>query len=143
MSKIKVTVTSVMLNEMFDKLQINIANAIPGIVRTVVDDDNVQYSEGSITTLYLDRAAVTAQLCNINDDVQELRNCVGKFDPKAWSLLLRGSVLELERTLVKAGEEYPDDEEHRVAEHDCYSTKIVGFTFGERAKARYDAFMAY
>lgn len=143
MSKIKVTVSSVMLNELFDKLQINVKDAIPGIVRVVEDDDNVRYEQGSITTLYLDRGAVTAQLCNISDDIQELRNCVGRFDPKSWSLLLRGSILELDRRLVKAGEEYPDDEEHRVAEHDCYSTKIIGFTFGERAKARYDAFMAY
>lgn len=144
MAEIKVVVSSVRLNEMFDKLVINLESAIPGIIRH--DDEEtgeVTYEKGEVHTIVLNRKPVVAQLANNSDEFLDLLNSLDEFTRKHWNLLLSGSAIVLERTFVEAGKEFPDDEEGRVAEHDCYSTKIKGLVLGKRAQQKFDEFMSF
>ena len=147
MSEVKVIVKSVMLNNMFDKLVIEFEKPIQGIKR--VDDKEtgeVTYEKGDVTKITLSRPAVVAQLINNSDeftDVYSDHSDDNPFTTKHWRLLLVGSVLVLDREFIEAGKEFPDDEEGRVADHDCYSTQVKGLTLGTRAQNAYNEFMKF
>lgn len=147
MSEIKVIVKSVMLNNMFDKLVIEFEKPIQGIKR--VDDKEtgeVTYEKGDVTKITLSRPAVVAQLINNSDeftDVYSDHSDDNPFTTKHWRLLLVGSTLVLNRDFIEAGKEFPDDEEGRVADHDCYSTQVKGLILGSRAQNAYNEFMKF
>lgn len=147
MSEIKIIVKSVMLNNMFDKLVIEFEKPIQGIKR--VDDKEtgeVTYEKGDVTKITLSRPAVVAQLINNSDeftDVYSDHSDDNPFTTKHWRLLLVGSVLVLDRQFIEAGKEFPDDEEGRVADHDCYSTQVKGLNLGTRAQNAYNEFMKF
>lgn len=109
---------------------------IAGFERVVDDNGVVDYVEGDVDHISMSRAALTAQLCDLSDDVALYRGAVGSFGQKEFTIVLFKAVLTLERTLHNAGEVYAQDENGSdlVYQRDCYTTEIVDIKLSAKAQ---------
>lgn len=95
----------------------------------------------NITAFSMNRSALTAQLCDINDDIALYRACQSNsLTQKQLALILFGATITIERELRSAGETYTSfSGEERAFEHDCYTTKIVKLALSDKALRMLDA----
>lgn len=151
MEKIKVTVVSV---RVFDQkeipsVQLTFNASIKGFTQHVDADKSVNFVEGEVDSVSINRSQLTRELCACNDLIDEYRGCrPTAFDQKAFSLILRGADLTLIREVHSAGEVIVDADGNtlkdsegndRVYTRDCYTTRVVGAKLTDRAVARLDA----
>ena len=114
---------------------------IKGYQRNADANGEVEYVEGDVNYISIGRSALTAQLCDLNDDIALYRCCLTHaFGQKELAIILHGAILTLERTLHSAGEVYgkADDGTDLAYSRDCYTTEVVGIKLGARAQALLD-----
>ena len=115
--------SSVSVNLTFDK-------AIPGFVR----DEDGSYVESNVDHISFSRAAITRQLCDLNDLIATYRDASeGDFNRKQLNIILYGAKLTVKRTLHTAGEIVDGREE--PLERDQWFTDIVGVSVRKTASA--------
>ena len=113
----------VSVNVTFDK-------AIPGFVR----NEDGSYVEANVDHINFSRAAITRQLCALNDLIATYRDaCEGAFNRKQLSIILHGAKLTVKRTLHSAGEIIDGREE--PLEREQWFTDIVGVSISKTAAA--------
>lgn len=114
---------------------------IAGFQRVVDANGVIDFIETEVSTVSISRSALTAQLCECNDDIATYRGCIDHaFGQKEFGIILRGAALTLERTLHAAGEVYGQDENGTDLAYtrNCYTTEIVGIKLGARAQQALD-----
>lgn len=151
MEKIKVNVVSV---RVFDQkkvpsVQLTFNASIKGFTRHIDADKSVNFIEGDVDNVSINRSQLTRELCACNDLIDEYRGCrPTAFDQKAFSLILRDAELTLIREIHSAGEVITDADGNAVKDskgndivytRDCYTTRVVGVKLTDRAVARLDA----
>ena len=102
---------------------------IDGFERRVDANGAIDFAEAKVSSVSIGRSALTAQLCDVCDDIAAYRGIVDHaFGQKEFGILLRGAALTLERTLHNAGEVYGQDENGTdlAYQRDCYTTEVVG-----------------
>ena len=115
--------------------------SIKGYQRNVDSNGEVEYVEGDVNYISIGRSTLTAQLCDLNDDIALYRCCLTHaFGQKELAIILHGAVLTLERTLHTAGEVYGQDENGTdlAYQRDCYTTEIIGIKLGAKAQTLLD-----
>lgn len=97
-----------------------------------LDKETGAYVEVDVTSMTNYRSVITAQLCELNDDIALLR-CVSDsvFGQKEFGHLLFGATLTIVNKFVKAGETVYGE---RAATRDCYVNSIVGVKLTDKAK---------
>lgn len=131
----KVKNVKVFENESSASVQITVDKTFKGFA--LKDDAAV---EADINAFSINRSALTAMLCELNDDIALYRACTGKsFDQKQLALILFNAELSIERELKAKGEVYKVGDEERAFEHDCYITNIVGVKLSDKALRLLDA----
>ncbi len=109
---------------------------IAGFERVVDDNGAVDYVEGEVDHISIGRSTLTAQLCDLDDDIALYRGAVGTFGQKELTIVLFKAVLTIERTLHTAGEVYGQDENGAdlAYQRDCYTTEVVGVKLSAKAQ---------
>ena len=100
-------------------------------------EDEAEFAEAKVSTVSIGRSALTAQLCEVCDDIAAYRGSIDHaFGQKEFGILLRGAALTLDRTLHTAGEVYGQDENGAdlAYQRDCYTTEVVGIKLSEKAQ---------
>lgn len=89
----------------------------------------------NITAFSMNRSALTAQLCDVNDDIALYRACQSNsLNQKQLALILFNATITIERELRSAGETYTAfNGEERAFEHDCFTTKVVKVSLSDKA----------
>lgn len=124
-------------------------------VETVESFDGYEIVNGakelkSVNSFSMHIRVFTAQVCGLNDDIADYRNCrTSSFDQAALGKLFgSGTEFTVERVPYKAGEEIKDadgenlvDEDGQILVHknDGFTTNIIGLKLTGRAQARLDA----
>lgn len=102
---------------------------IDGFERRVDANGAIDFAEAKVSTVSIGRSALTAQLCEVCDDIAAYRGSIDHaFGQKEFGILLRGAALTLDRVLHTAGEVYGQDENGADLAYtrDCYTTEVVG-----------------
>lgn len=111
----------VSVNLTFDK-------TIPGFIR----DEDGSYVEADVDNISFSRAAITRQLCALNDLIATYRDASeGAFNRKQLSIILHGAKLTIKRTFHAAGEIIDGREE--PLERDSWFSEIVGVSVSKTA----------
>ena len=116
-------------NEEFANVNRVFNEAIKGFERKIDANDVVDYVESDVNYVSIGRSALTAQLCEVCDDIAAYRGIIDHaFGQKEFGILLRGAALTLDRVLHTAGEVYGQDENGADLAYtrDCYTTEVVG-----------------
>ena len=116
-------------NEEFANVNLVFNEAIKGFERKIDANDVVDYVESDVNYVSIGRSALTAQLCEVCDDIAAYRGIIDHaFGQKEFGILLRGAALTLDRVLHTAGEVYGQDENGADLAYtrDCYTTEVVG-----------------
>ena len=132
METIVVTVkgVKVYVNEESASVQLIVDKAIRGFSKN--DDDS--YTETDVNAVSISRKKLTAQLCDVNDDIAMYRATLDhSFGQKEFGVILFKSQLTLNRTFVAAGEVIGEGEDAVTAERDCYLTDVVKVKLSDRA----------
>lgn len=133
---LKVKMVNVVSNETKATITLTFDKAIPGYVKK--DDGSYVKTETQHVTLF--RSRLTAQICDINDDVAFYRSCLGHgFNQKNASIVLMGAKLKINRTFKAQGELREDGV--TPFDRDCYITDVVEIELCERAKKLINAFI--
>lgn len=99
-------------------------------------DENGTFAETNVNTINLFRSALTAQLCEVNDDIAMYRATLDHaFGQKEFGVILFNAKLTIVRELHKAGEIVND----KALERDCYITTIRKVELSDRAIRALDA----
>ena len=143
MAQVIVNLTRVQVFESENGSNVNLVfnEAIKGFQRIVDNAGAVDFVEADVHTVSISRSALTAQLCDINDDIATYRSCITHaFGQKEFGIILRGAALTLERTLHTAGEVYGQDENGSdlAYQRDCYTTEVIGVKLSARAQQALD-----
>lgn len=102
---------------------------IDGFERKVDANGVIGFVEAKVSSVSIGRSALTAQLCEVSDDIAAYRGSIDHaFGQKEFGIILRNAALTLERTLHPAGEVYGTDENGAdlAYSRDCYTTELVG-----------------
>ena len=147
MAQVIVNLTRVQVFESENGSNVNLVfnEAIKGFERKVDGAGAVDYVEGDVNYVSIGRSALTAQLCECNDDIAAYRCSIDHaFGQKEFGIILRGAVLTLERTLHTAGEVYGQDENGAdlAYQRDCYTTEVVYVKLNKKAEERLEAALA-
>jgi hypothetical protein len=113
---------------------------IDGFKRAVTDGV-VEYVEDKVNTISIGRSALTAQLCDANDDIAMYRACIDHaFGQKEFGLILTGAVLTIERERHAAGEVYGQDDDGTdlAYQRDCYTTEVTDVKLSARSQSILD-----
>lgn len=135
METIKVTVKGIRLyaNDESVNIILTLEDAIPGIAKV-----NGEYVEQDVDTISMYRSKLTAQLCDVNDDIAWYRACRDTaFDQRALGVILFKAKLTLARTRYEAGDVISTDEETGetiTAPRTMFTTDIVGVKLNEKAE---------
>lgn len=127
-------------NENAANVQLVINEQIDGFVRKV-DNGVVEYVADKVSTISVGRSALTAQLCEVSDDIAMYRACIDHaFGQKEFGLLLTGATLTIERELHSEGEVYGQDEDGTdlAYQRDCYTTTITDVKLSARSQSILD-----
>lgn len=115
--------------------------SIDGFIRKVDDNGAVDFVEDKVNSISVGRSALTAQLCDCNDDIAMYRGCIDhSFGQKEFGLLLTGAALTIERERHVAGEVYGQDENgvDIAYTRDCYTSTIIGCKLSARSQTILD-----
>ena len=113
---------------------------IDGFARKV-DNGVVDFVEDKVSSISVGRSALTAMLCDANDDIAMYRACIDhSFGQKEFGLLLTGAALTIERERHIAGEVYGQDDDGTdlAYQRDCYTTKVTGIKLSARSQSILD-----
>lgn len=116
--------------------------AIKGFERQVDANGAIDFVEADVHSVSIGRSALTAQLCEVCDDIAAYRGSIDHaFGQKEFGILLRGAALTLDRTLHNAGEVYGQDENGTdlAYQRDCYTTEVVGVKLSAWSTDKIDA----
>ena len=105
------------------------------------------YEETDVNKISIPRANFTAQVCNIDDSIDQMRACrEHPFDQQFLALIFRGATLDIVREkktpedviLDNDGKPVVDEQtgEEKHYKRDCYVTNIVGLHPNEYAAKR-------
>lgn len=114
---------------------------IDGFERKVDANGAIDFAEAKVSSVSIGRSALTAQLCELDDDIALYRGCLThSFGQREFAIILHKAALTLERTLHTAGEVYGQDENGTdlAYQRDCYTTEVVGIKLSEKAKTILD-----
>lgn len=115
---------------------------IDGFERVVDANGAVDFVEAKVSSVSIGRSALTAQLCDVCDDIAAYRGSIDhSFGQKEFGILLRSAAITLERNLHNAGEVYGQDENGTdlAYQRDCYTTEVVGVKLSPWALDKIDA----
>ena len=123
-------VQTIETDDSFVSINLTFDKAIPGFVR----DEDGSYVEADVDHISFSRAAITRQLCSLNDLIATYRDASeGAFNRKQLSIILHGAKLTVKRTLHATGEVIEGREE--PLERDQWFTDIVGVSISKTASA--------
>lgn len=128
-------IKSISLYESESTANINVVldKQFEAIVRT----DN-GYEVGQADHFYISRGKLTAQACDVNDDIALYRACqTHGFNQLQLALLFVGAKITINRHFHSAGEIL--DGSDTALENDCYITDIVGVELTDRALRKLDS----
>lgn len=121
-------VQTIETDDSFVSVNLSFDKAIPGFVR----DEDGSYVEANVDHISFSRAAITRQLCALNDLIATYRDASeGAFNRKQLSIILHGAKLTIKRTLHAAGEIVDGREE--PLERDQWFTDIIGVSISKTA----------
>ena len=115
--------------------------SIDGFIRKVDDNGAIDFVEDKVSSVSIGRSALTAQLCDCNEDIAMYRGCIDHaFGQKEFGLLLTGAALTIERERHTAGEVYGQDENGAdlAYSRDCYTTTVVDCKLSARSQTILD-----
>ena len=143
MAQVIVNLTRVQVFESENGSNVNLVfnEAIKGFQRIVDNAGAIDFVEADVHTVSISRSILTAQLCDVNDDIATYRGCIDHaFGQKEFGILLRGAALTLERERHAAGEVYGQSEDGTDLAYtrDCYTTSVVGIKLSQRAQQALD-----
>lgn len=143
MAQVIVNLTRVQVFESENGCNVNLVfnEQIDGFERHIDASGAVDFIEAEVSTVSIGRSALTAQLCELNDDIALYRGCLThSFGQKEFAVILHKAALTLERTLHTAGEVYGQDENGAdlAYQRDCYTTEIIGIKLSQRAQTLLD-----
>ena len=123
-------VQTIETDDSFVSVNLTFDKAIPGFVR----DEDGSYVEANVDHISFSRAAITRQLCALNDLIATYRDASeGAFNRKQLSIILHGAKLTIKRTLHAAGEIVDGREE--PLERDQWFTDVIGVSISKTASA--------
>lgn len=114
---------------------------IDGFERHVDANGAIDFVETKVSSVSIGRSALTAQLCECNEDIATYRGCIDhSFSQKEFGIILRNAALTLERERHAAGEVYGQDADGTDLAYtrDCYTTSVVGIKLSARAQQALD-----
>lgn len=121
-------VQTIETDDSFVSVNLTFDKSIPGFIR----NEDGTYVESNVDHISFSRAAITRQLCSLNDLIATYRDaCEGAFDRKQLSIILHGAKLTIKRTLHVAGEVIDGREE--PLERDSWFSEIVGVSVSKTA----------
>lgn len=133
METIVVTIKGVKLfiDELSASVQLTLDKAIKGFAC----NEEGEFVEADVKTISFRRSKLTAQLCELSDDIAMYRATLDHaFGPKDFGVILFNAKLKLNRELKAAGEIV-----NEVAlERDCYITDVIGVQLSDRAIRKID-----
>lgn len=127
-------------NENSSNVNLVFNEQIAGFERKV-DNGVIDFVEAQVSTVSIGRSALTAQLCEVSDDIAAYRGSIDHaFGQKEFGIILRNAALTLERTLHTAGEVYGQDENGADLAYtrDCYTTEVVGVKLSQWSANKID-----
>ena len=90
--------------------------------------------EDDVKTISIHRSKLTAQLCEISDDIVMYRATLDHaFGQKEFGVILFNAQITLNRTRVSAGEVIGEGDDTFAAERDCYLTDVAKVKLSDRA----------
>ena len=96
--------------------------------------------EDDVKTISIHRSKLTAQLCEVSDDIAMYRATLDhSFGQKEFGVILFNAKLKLNRDRKSAGEVIGEGDDAIAIERDCYITDVVGVTLSDRALRQLDA----
>ena len=96
--------------------------------------------EADVKTISIHRSKLTAQLCEISDDIAMYRATLDhSFGQKEFGVILFNAQITLNRQRVSAGEMIGEGDDAIAAERDCYLTDVVKVKLSDRALHQLDA----
>ena len=117
-------------DDSFVSVNLSFDKAIPGFVR----DEDGSYVEANVDHISFSRAAITRQLCALNDLISTYRDaCEEAFNRKQLSIILHGAKLTIKRTLHAAGEVIEGRDE--PLERDQWFSDIIGVSISKTTSA--------
>ena len=137
METIVVTIkgVKVFVDEKSASVQLTLEKAIKGFTR----DADGNYVEADVKTISIHRSKLTAQLCDISDDIAMYRATLDHaFGQKEFGVILFNAQLTLNRQLVVAGEVIGEGDDAVTAERDCYLTDVTKVKLSDRALRELD-----
>ena len=142
MAQVIVNLTRVQVfeNEEFANVNVVFNEEIDGIERKIDASGAVDYVPAKVKYVSIPRNALTSMLCEANQDIDDYRSSIGHaFGQKEFGIILvKGTVLTMERELHPAGEVYGQSEDGTDLAYyrDSYTTQVVDVRLTDRAKAR-------
>ena len=95
--------------------------------------------EDDVKTISIHRSKLTAQLCELSDDIAMYRATLDhSFGQKEFGVILFNAQLTLNRQRVAAGEVIGEGDDAIAAERDCYLTDVVKVKLSDRALRQLD-----
>lgn len=120
-------------NENSASVQITLDKEIEGYKQ----DENQIFVKGKTNAVSFFRSALTAQLCDINDDIALYRACQERaLSQRQLALILFGAKLKLNMTEHATGEVITIAGKERVLERDCIFVEVADVTLTEAAVKR-------
>lgn len=101
--------------------------------------DGESYVEREVNTISFPRAALTAMLCDLNDDIALYRSMIDHaFGQREFGGILFKSTLTINREIHSAGEIVGEGENSRTLERDCWFTDLAKVELAKRAQKLLD-----
>lgn len=146
MENISVVIKNVRLFVNEEENRADVQLTLDKAIRGYALNGNV-YEETDVNTISIPRASFTAQVCNVDASIDEMRACRSHaFDQQFLALIFRGATLEIVREkktpedviLDIDGKPVVDEQtgEEKHYKRDCYVTNIVGLHLTATAAKR-------
>lgn len=127
----------VFVDENSASVQLTFDKAIKGFAH---DDYEGAFVETDVKTISIHRSKLTAQLCEVSDDIAMYRATLDhSFGQKEFGVILFNAQITLNRQRVSAGEVIGEGDTAVAAERDCYLTDVVKVKLSDRALRQLDA----
>lgn len=102
--------------------------------------DTSAFEKGMTNQVSFYRSALTAQLCDANDDIALYRACQEHaLSQRQFALILFGAKLKLDIVEHAAGEVVKIGDKERMLERDCVFVEVVDVELDGKAEARLNA----
>lgn len=137
METIVVTVkgVKVFVDEKHSSVQLTFDKAIKGFAKS----EDESYAEADVKTISFRRNKLTAQLCDVSDNIAMYRATLGHaFGQKEFGVILFNAKLKINRDFKTAGEVVDEGDSAYAVKRDCYISDVVGVTLSTRAISKID-----